>query len=264
MSRSITEFTQSLIESKKSQVNKTKLTESKKLIEAEEIPEEEFEEEVDDAPEEKPIEREDTFENGDDFEESDTNDVYFCAKCQKHFLATEDTPENEIECPVCGEKDLIVDLGSAKDALDREENEDIAVELEDEDIYEEPEMEEENEIPEDEFEEDGLEEALNIMAQKYLNEKARIRIRTASADKDGKLVLEGRIIPLKKDIKIVLEGFNKNRAHDKFILEGTTDAFKVGKLKVAFLKEGNVYKVKKVGYGILTESMKYPVTGIIG
>ena len=285
MARSTTEFTAAMIfgriadETPKS----GKLTESKKLKEAfdpevdteEELdnPEEGAEETLDDEPvppvDGESEETDPTLENGEDFEESDTNDVYFCSKCKKHFLATEDTPEGEIECPVCGEKDILISLGSAADALDREENQDVAVELKDEEppadeeIPDEEELPAEEEMPEEEFDEDGLEEALNILAQKYLNERARVRVKGAKVV-EGNLVLEGRIIPLKKGFTVVLEGFDKNRGSSKFIVEGTTDIFKSAKLKFAVIKEGNVFKVKKMGYGILTESMKNPVSGIIG
>ena len=254
---------------KKKQGTKSTLKESKAIKEAEEIdeldeegvdPEPEMPEEDIEAPTEEPLE-----EEGDSFEESETDSVLWCTSCRKHFMATADTPDNEIECPVCGEKDLIVNIGTAEEALDKEENKDIAVEVGDEDVPEEEVPAEEPPVDEgEEFEEDGLEEALSILAQKHLNEKARIRIRQGTVKNDGTLVLEGRILPLKKDVKVVLEGFVAKKGKSRFILEGTTDMFKVGKLKVAIVKEGNKFRVKKMGFGILTESAKYPVSGIIG
>ena len=254
---------------KKKQGTKSTLKESKAIKEAEEIdeldeegvdPEPEMPEGDIEAPAEEPLK-----EEGDSFEESETDSVLWCTSCRKHFMATADTPDNEIECPVCGEKDLIVNIGTAEEALDKEENKDIAVEVGDEDVPEEEVPAEEPPVDEgEEFEEDGLEEALSILAQKHLNEKARIRIRQGTVKNDGTLVLEGRILPLKKDVKVVLEGFVAKKGKSRFILEGTTDMFKVGKLKVAIVKEGNKFRVKKMGFGILTESAKYPVSGIIG
>lgn len=256
---------------KRKQGTKSALKESAKLQEADDLEEldggeADLETEIPEEDIAAPVEEAPLDEEGDSFEESETDSVLWCTSCRKHFMATADTPDNEIECPVCGEKDLIVNIGTAEEALDKEENKDIAVEVGDDDMPVEDDIPaEEPAVDEDEeFEEDGLEEALSILAQKHLNEKARIRIRQGTVKNDGTLVLEGRILPLKKDVKVVLEGFVANKDKSRFILEGTTDMFKVGKLKVAIVKEGNKFKVKKMGFGILTESAKYPVSGIIG
>ena len=69
-------------------------------------------------------------DEADEYKESLSDKVYFCANCQKHFIASEDTPENLIACPICNDDELIVNIGSAEQALDNPENEEISVKIE--------------------------------------------------------------------------------------------------------------------------------------
>ena len=53
----------------------------------------------------------------------------------------------------------------------------------------------------------------------------------------------------------------------RFVCEGTTSLFKTNKIKAYIVKEGKSFKVKKLGYGFITESTKVKgkkITGIIG
>lgn len=274
------EFTQAIIRNTTSSVresyskklkNPKKLSENReaKIVETSILEDEELDVVVDDVKEVEP-EVEDTvqIEDGENFEESLTDNVYFCNTCKKHFIATEDTPVEDIICPICNESDMLIAMGSAEDALEDKENEEVAVEIEDESEEEvEAPVEDEEEF---EFEEDELEEGFKALAQKHIGENCRLRFREGKITKDGNFVLEGRLFPQRKPFKVVFEGFENelNKNNKKFVLEGTTTMFKgANKLRALFIREGNTLKIKKCGYGFIKESKtgnKQKIKGILG
>lgn len=226
--------------------------------------------EVVEEPATEPVE--DVIEDGEGFEETIDDTVYFCPVCDKHFIASPETADDDIECPVCGETEVLIDMGTAQEALEDEENADVAVELEDiEDVEEEAPAEEEipaEEAPVEEydFDEDDLEEGLRLLAKKHISEKCRLRIKSGKIS-GGNLVIEGRMIPGRKSFQVVFEGFGKAvKTKKKFVLEGHTTLFKSSKLKGLFVKEGSQIRIKKCGYGILKESKKgyTKVKGLLG
>jgi ASC-1-like (ASCH) protein len=230
---------------------------------------------VEDTVEEEPATEpvEDVVEDGEGFEETLDDTVYFCPVCNKHFIASPETADDDIVCPICGETEVLIDMGTAQEALEEEENADVAVELEDIEDVEEPVEDVPAEVPaeeppveEFEFDEDDLEEGLRLLAKKHISEKCKLRIRSGKLSK-GNLVLEGRLLPQKKTFKVVFEGFGKAaKSKKKFVLEGHTTLFKSSKLKGLFVKEGSKISVKKCGYGILKESKKgyTKVKGLLG
>lgn len=217
-----------------------------------------------DSSVEEPTEELEKIDDGESFEESIEDDVFFCKTCNKHFLASADTPQDDIICPVCNSDEELVEMGSAQDVLANEENSDVSVDAPEE-LEEPKDMVEESE--ELKFNEDDLEEGFKVLAQKYINEKAALRIKEGTITNEGNLVLEGRMLPDKKVFNIVFEGFKQSSNQKKFVLEGTTSLFKGNKLKAIFVREGNTFKVKKIGYGFITESVdggKQKVKGILG
>lgn len=218
-------------------------------------------------------EKAEPIQDADEFEECLTDKVFFCANCNKHFIASEDIPDNIIVCPVCNDGDLIVKLGTAEEALEEPENEDVAVEIQDiqEDLEDDIPEEEEDETDEEEDEmfldEESLDECLTALARKYMKEGKGIRARTLSGKiVEGNLILSGRCN--RKGYTITVENFNKaiSEASRKVVLSATTDLFNNCKLNIGAIKEGNKLTVKKIGYGMITESAnrKVKVTGIIG
>lgn len=211
----------------------------------------------------EPVEEPELIEDGEGFEETIADTVHFCVQCNKHFLASPDTPDDEIVCPVCGEKEQIIDMGTAEEALDEEENSDISIE--DTDI---PAPEEEAPAEEEiEFDESGLEEGLRRLVKKHINEKALLKIKKGYIQ--GKdLVLEGRMLPGRKTFKVTFKNIKEHLANGtkKFVVEGNTTLFKANKLKGMFVREGNKLTIKKCGYGLLKESKKgnIKVKGILG
>ena len=280
------EFTQAIINNTNASVresyskklkNSKKLSENKKsakIVEAQILEDEELDIAVDDVKEVEP-EVEDTvqIEDGENFEESLTDNVYFCNTCKKHFIATEDTPVEDIVCPICNEADMLIAMGSAEDALDDKENEEVAVEIQDEESEEEVEAPVEDEVVADDeidFEEDDLAEGFKALAQKHIGENCRVRFKECRLTKDGNFVIEGRLFPNRKSFKVVFEGIGThlNDKNKKFVLEGTTTMFKgSNKLRALFIREGNTIKVKKCGYGFIKESKngnKQKIKGILG
>lgn len=272
----LTEARKARLEKTNSEKTNQRISESKNvrkfrtIKEAEEIEAEEKIEEVPEEVEEPEVAPVEETVEGEDFEETIDDGVFFCATCQKHFIASPDTVEADIACPICGDKELIIKMGSAQEALEDAENEEVAIELEQkeetedaiEELPEEPIAEEEFE-----FEEGDLEEALNIFAKRYISEKARCRIHKGAITKEGNLVFSGRMIPGRKTFTITLEGFKANADKKRFVCEGTTSLFKTNKVKAYIVNENNTYKMKKLGYGFITESAKAKgkkITGIIG
>lgn len=261
------DFTASLIKSHQSRLNESALyssCESKKkmLTEEDEVVEVETEEVVDNKPE--------LIEDAESFEESIEDSVHFCQTCNKHFLATPDTPPDEIICPICGEVENLIDMGTAEDALENElkVDEEPVEDPEDEEIeVNEPQVEESEEDDNLLFDEDSLEEGLKLLAKKHISEKCALRLRSCSLKGDT-LVIEGRLVPQRKSFKVMFEGFTKASQENKksFILEGTTDLFKSGKLKGMFVREGKKFSIKKCGYGLIKESAgkSIKVKGILG
>lgn len=271
MSHSIVDFAVCLI--KNSEQSKRSLKESKKRLverddELDELPEE-GEEEVEVVEEEVPEEIQELTpvdtENADEFTESLTDKVFYCASCSKHFLATEDTPEDSIVCPVCESDELIVSIGSAENALDEPENEDVALEIQDEEGEEEGEEELEDSPEEYSFDEENLEEGLNILVKKYIKEsKNKVKIVGGKITNEGNILLRAKYGA--RPVSIVLEGFKAHCTESKFILPGKSNLFKGCKLNCGIIKEGKTYKVQKFGFGFLMESAKgtSKVKGIIG
>ena len=143
---------------------------------------------------------------------------------------------------------------------------DIQEDLED-DIPEEEEDEADEEEDEMFLDEESLDECLTALARKYMKEGKGIRARTLSGKiVEGNLILSGRCN--RKGYTITVENFNKaiSEASRKVVLSATTDLFNNCKLNIGAIKEGNKLTVKKVGYGMITESAnrKVKVTGIIG
>lgn len=256
-------------------IENTERENKKALKESSTILTEEFEEELEDVPEEEvteedvPAEEEDAVEletvntdNADEFTESLSDKVFYCASCCKHFLATEDTPEESIVCPVCESDELIVSIGSAEVALEEPENEDVALE-----IQEEAEEEPSEELNPNEyaFDEENLEEGLNILVKKYIKDsKDRVSITGGKITNEGNILLRGK--HGKRPISVVLEGFKANSQKQKFVLPGRSDLFKGCKLNCGVIVEGKTYKVAKFGFGFLMESAKgtSKIKGIIG
>ena len=112
-------------------------------------------------------------ENTDEFQESLDDMIFFCANCNKHFIATKDTPEDMICCPVCDNRDLIVNVGSAEQALENPENEEVAEELEDQEEKEEPaeNLEDETEAEDDVDQEEDPDEGQLVHASDLLAEE---------------------------------------------------------------------------------------------
>ena len=199
-------------------------------------------------------------ENTDEFQESLDDMIFFCANCNKHFIATKDTPEDMICCPVCDNRDLIVNVGSAEQALENPENEEVAEELEDQEEKEEPteNPEDETEVDEDlDFDESGLEESLGVLASNYSGLKeCKVKI-VGSYIKEGKMVVNGRLNG--KPFGMILEGLDLKKK--SMILEGTCNMLPKCKVKIAAVLEGNVLKTGRLGYGLLHESKK--IRGIV-
>jgi DNA-directed RNA polymerase subunit RPC12/RpoP len=215
-------------------------------------------------PVEEPAE---VIEDGEGFEETIADTVHFCVQCNKHFLASPDTPDDEIVCPVCGEKEQIIDMGTAEEALDEEENADISIEDADIPAPEEAPAEEEVSAEEIDFDESGLEEGLRRLVKKHINERALLKIKKGSIQGND-LVLEGKMLPGRKTFKVTFKNIKEHLSNGtkKFVVEGHTDLFKANKLKGMFVREGNKLTIKKCGYGILKESKKgnIKVKGILG
>ena len=227
-----------------------------------EVPEEVSEEVSEDNSDESTVIK----DEADEYKESLSDKVYFCANCQKHFIASEDTPENLIVCPICNDDELLVNIGSAEQALDNPENEEISVKIED--------LEDEDEDNEDDelyLDEESLDECISALARKYMTEaKGYIRAKTHIARiVEGDLILKGtcagkRYTVKAKDFKKLL---GENR---KAVIPATIDLFRAGRINMGIIKEGNKLMVKKMGYGLITESVKgkntkrVKVTGIIG
>lgn len=263
------DFTASLIKSHQSRLTESAKCsmkeEDKKVILKEE---DEVLDTQDDGVEE---ETQTLIDDSEGFEESVQDTVHFCQTCNKHFLATPDTPPDEIVCPICGDVENLVDMGSAEDVLESEmEIEPDEIPEDTEDVDTESELVDEDSFEDDdsfEFDEDSLEEGLKILAKKHISEKCALRLRSC-AIKNNNLVIEGRLVPQRKTFTVVFEGFEKESKGNKnsFILEGKTDLFKAGKLKGMFIREGKTFSVKKCGYGLIKESAgkSLKVKGILG
>lgn len=236
------DFAKSLIESSQLREQRRRLREEEEL---------EFKDEMEIVPEE---EEEDEIKNPDGFEEELSDKVYWCDTCHKHFLASEETPESEIACPVCDtdEVKMIFD-GVVEDDMDEDEEE---LEVEDFDDMEESvrfkKARRESIKRGHYFNESSLNEGLTQLAKRHISSKARAVITSGQITKEGNLVLKGRVA--RKPMTITFEGFRKNLGKKKFVCEGTSDMFKKTKLKALFVKEGKALKVKSFGYGLISES----------
>lgn len=238
------DFAKSLIESSQLREQRRRLREEEEL---------EFKDELEFAPEE---EKEEEIKNPDGFEEELSDKVYWCDTCHKHFLASEETPESEIACPVCDtdEVKMIFD-GVVEDDMDEDEEEE-ELEVEDFDDMEESvrfkKARRESTKRGHYFNESSLNEGLTVLAKRHINSKARACITSGQITKEGNLVLKGRVSG--KPMTVTFEGFRKNLGKKKFVCEGTSNMFKKTKLKALFVKEGRSLKVKSFGYGLIRES----------
>lgn len=237
------DFAKSLIESSQLREQRRRLREEEEL---------EFKDKLKSVPEEK----EDEIKNPDGFEEELSDKVYWCDTCHKHFLASEETPESEIACPVCDtdEVKMIFD-GVVEDDMDEEDDEE-ELEVEDFDDMEESvrfkKARRESIKRGHYFNESSLNEGLTLLAKRHISSKSRAVITSGQITKEGNLVLKGRVA--RKPVTITFEGFRKNLGKKKFVCEGTSDMFKKTKLKALFVKEGKALKVKSFGYGLIRES----------
>lgn len=235
---------------------------ARKLLEdAETLLDDTIETEQEEKPEQvDDIETEEVETDNDEFQESLDDMIFFCANCNKHFIATKDTPDDMICCPVCNDRELIVNVGSAEQALENPENKEVAEELQDQEEKEEPEMEELTDEVEEEdldFDESGLEESLGFLASNYSGLKeCKVKI-VGSYIKEGKMVINGRLNG--KPFGMILEGLDPNKK--SMILEGTCNMLPKCKVKVAAVLKGNVLKTGRLGYGLLHESKK--IRGIV-
>lgn len=255
------DFTASLIKRHQTRLTESakceacKEEEKKRLTEEDEVDMVEKPEEVEAKPDD------DLIEAGEGFEESIDDSVHFCPACNKHFLATPDTSPDEIACPICGEVEGLIDMGTAAEVQDTK------LEVEEPVEEEVPEESAEEEADDMDFEEDSLEEGLKALAKRHISEKSTLRLRRCSMA-DGNLVLEGRLVPQRRNFKVVFEGFETASKESKksFILEGTTDLFRGGRLKGLFVREGKKFTIAKCGYGLIKESAgrSIKVKGILG
>lgn len=239
----------------------------KDILEIEDLPKEDdiSEEEVTEEIPEEEIEKINS--DNDEFEESITDKVFFCANCSKHFIATEDTPEPSIVCPVCNDADLIISLGSAEVALEDPENEEVSLEIEDlmdEEVPAEEEVVEEEDG--DYFDEESLDEALNLLASKYIKDSKKIKTIRGQINESGDLNL--KCMHGSKSFNVSFPGFKKamKESSGSFIIKGSTTLFNNGKINCHIVREGNKLSLGKIGYGFLNESnnKKFKVRGIIG
>lgn len=234
------DFAKSLIESSQLREQRRRLREEEEL---------EFKDEQEFVPEE------DEIKNPDGFEEELSDKVYWCDTCHKHFLASEETPESEIACPVCDtdEVKLIFD-GVVEDDMDEEDEEEL--EVEDFDDMEESvrfkKARRESIKRGHYFNEASLNEGLTQLAKRHISSKSRAVITSGQITKEGNLVLKGLVSG--KPMTVTFEGFRKNLGKKKFVCEGTSNMFKKTKLKALFVKEGRSLKVKSFGYGLIRES----------
>lgn len=239
------DFAKSLIESSQLREQRRRLREEEEL---------EFKDELEFAPEEE--EKEEEIKNPDGFEEELSDKVYWCDTCHKHFLASEETPESEIACPVCDtdEVKMIFD-GVVEDDMD-EDDEEEELEVEDFDDMEESvrfkKARRESIKRGHYFNESSLNEGLTQLAKRHISSKSRAVITSGQITKEGNLVLKGRVSG--KPMTVTFEGFRKNLGKKKFVCEGTSNMFKKTKLKALFVKEGRSLKVKSFGYGLIRES----------
>lgn len=241
------DFAKSLIESSQMREQRRRLREEEEL---------EFKDELEFAPDEGK-EEEDEIKNPDGFEEELSDKVYWCDTCHKHFLASEETPESEIACPVCDtdEVTMIFD-GVVEDDTDDYDEDEEELEVEDfEDMEESVRFKKarrESTKRGHYFNESSLNEGLTQLAKRHISSKANAVITSGQITKEGNLVLKGRVA--RKPMTITFEGFRKNLGKKKFVCEGTSDMFKKTKLKALFVKEGRSLKVKSFGYGLIRES----------
>lgn len=243
------DFAKSLIESSQMREQRRRLREEEEL---------EFKDELEFAPDDEEKEEEEEIKNPDGFEEELSDKVYWCDTCHKHFLASEETPESEIACPVCDtdEVKMIFDGVVEDDMDDYDEDEEEELEVEDFEDMEESvrfrKARRESVKRGQYFNESSLNEGLTQLAKRHINRNAKACVTSGHITKEGNLVLKGRVAG--KPMTITFEGFKKNIDKKKFVCEGTSDMFKKTKLKALFVKEGRSLKVKSFGYGLIRES----------
>lgn len=252
------EFAKSLIESSQTKQMKRRLHEEEEKIDIDVIDDIDDVEEVDEVEEE-----EEEIKNPDGFEETIEDDVYWCDVCHKHFIASPETPQSEIACPVCDSDESIVLIGSAADAVEDsdEEAEEITVEIDDAD---DSEIEEEEVEESARFDESSLNEGLTAVAKRHMSKNMSAKVLSGVITREGNLVLRGRVG--RKPMTITFEGFKSKMGKKSFVCEGTSDMFKKTKLKAQFVREGKALKVKSFGYGLIRESKdgKVKARGIVG
>lgn len=240
------DFAKSLIESSQ-----------RRLREKEEL---EFKDKIEISPDEEvEIEdKEEEIDNPDGFEEEISDKIFWCDTCHKHFIASEDTPESEIVCPVC-DTDEVEMLFDGVVEEKEEDEESVEVEISDEEEDSEVEVESaRRRMPRraatrgSYFNESSLNEGLTQLAKRHINSKAIATVTSGRITREGNLILKGRVA--NKPLVITFEGFKANMRKSKFVCEGTSNMFKKTKLKALFVKEGKAVKVKSFGYGLVRES----------
>lgn len=240
-------------------------------------------------------------DDGNGFEETIDDDHWYCTVCNKSFISSPDTPDDEIECPVCHEKDFIIYVGNAADALlDDPENEDVRSEFEEMSDEEKEEhgvedvIDTDVEIDVDEdmgdpgvnppeayeqeestkirrksrssmLDESSLNEGLTLVARRYIGESCKVKVMHGKIS-EGTLTLSGIMAPGRKPFNIVIENWSKARSKKTFVVEAKSNLFRGGKFEFKFIREGRKYSVKSFGYGLIKESkgVSKKITGIVG
>ena len=129
-------------------------------------------------------------ESAEGFIENIDDRVFFCDTCKKHFLATKDTPDDMISCPVCDEDASVVELYVSTDMeeSDTEEYEDS----EDLDMMN---LDDRDEMEEIDIDEVSIEDSLNrFLKGTYTNKFSRNRVKIESAKfkkNRNRIVFEG-------------------------------------------------------------------------
>lgn len=236
------DFAKSLIESSQ-----------RRLREEEEL---EFKDKIEISPEEVEIEdKEEEIDNPDGFEEEISDKIFWCDTCHKHFIASEDTPESEIVCPVCDTDKVDMLFDGVVEEMGDDDDESVDVEISDEEMKMESirrRRSQRSRANGKYFNESSLNEGLTQLAKRHINSKAIATVTSGRITREGNLILKGRVA--NKPLVITFEGFKANMRKSKFVCEGTSNMFKKTKLKALFVKEGKAVKVKSFGYGLVRES----------
>lgn len=224
-------------------------------------------------------------ENGENFEESVTDDVYFCAKCNKHFIATDDTPEEEIKCPACEEINLLIRVGSAQESLDNEENKDVKQEMggdTDEEAEEIPDPE--VDISDEDIDDETFEsKKLKSSSTKKLESSVKPTAKLKDSKKVNKSAKMFDNVPLEEGLGVINKKYMNNKDKIRFsegiinksgnlILKGsyegnkrpvfvTVEGFKLKMNSPKFILEGrtNILKNSKFKFLFVKEGTCYKI-----